>query len=470
MIGSFSLNNSQKGSKKNKSIKQALSDLDYNVFGTAHSVPGLSPYKLLPLLVVSVFCSEIIIMFALHLFPALPTITEAFVDATMLLVILSPTFYFFHYRPLVAHYIQRKNIIDQLVESEEQLDLTLDAVNDGLWDWDFKAESIYFSPRWERMLGYEPGSIEPKVSSWDALIHLSDKKKVFRDLDDHLLGKSEYFESEYRMKTKYGDWRWILTRGKVVTRDLENTPLRAVGTNTDIHSRKVAEEGLQQREKDIRRLSWQLIESSEVESKRLAQDLHDDFGQLLTALKLGVEMIQNHQIKEEDELQFHCARLLGTVDRMAASLSHVCDNLRPVMLDDIGLIATLKWFVKDMEQQAGTVKINLESPADQKRLPPDVELVCFRICQEAINNALKHAAPTEINVKFRFGSKTATILISDNGKGFDLKKLKASETSHWGFGLLGMNERAAAVDGYVGIDSTPGKGTRVEVVLPVFID
>lgn len=432
-----------------------------------HAIPGLSVYRLLPLMIISIFCSELIIMFILAEIPELPMVTEAFVDATMLLVILSPTFYFFHYRPLRTHHHDRKIIVDQLIQSEERLNLALDAVNDGLWDWDFKTDRVYFSPRWLSMLGYEIGDIEPHFKSWDNLIHNDDKKKVFQDLDNHLSGAKNFYECEFRMKTKYSDWRWILARGKVVSRGIDGGPLRIIGTHTDIHARKKAEQTLLQNEKEIRHLSRQLISNSELEKKRLAQDLHDEFGQLLTAFQLGVEMIQTNLISESDELELHCARLMGTIDYMEKDLRRICDNLRPVMLDDIGLTATLHWLVKNINDKSKDVEVDITANGEEKRLYPEAELTCYRVCQEAINNALKHARASNVNIEMISGERTFTIRIVDNGCGFDKNMDFSAANDHWGAGLIGMHERAAAANGHININSIVNKGTTVEFVVPL---
>ncbi len=114
----------------------------------------LPPKRILFLLVLSIFTVEISVMFLLHLWPELPVFREALLDASVLVLILSPTFYYFHYRPMVHNVRQRNLIMDQLVKSEERQHLALLAVNDGLWDWNIKSGSTYFSPRCALVLGY----------------------------------------------------------------------------------------------------------------------------------------------------------------------------------------------------------------------------------------------------------------------------------------------------------------------------
>ncbi len=146
---------------------------------------------------------------------------------------------------------QRIHTEHALRESEEQLKLALEGANDGLWDWDIKNNIAYFSPRWQTMLGFKPGEIRPTKESKEELIHPSDLKFVKSTLQEHLDAHTSIYKSEHRVKTKDGHWIWILDRGKVVERAEDGTPLRMVGTHTDITERKLAEEAVRERETRI---------------------------------------------------------------------------------------------------------------------------------------------------------------------------------------------------------------------------
>ena len=146
---------------------------------------------------------------------------------------------------------QRIHTERALRESEEQFKLALEGANDGLWDWDIKTNSVYYSPRWQTMLGYNPGEVKPHINAKEKLIHPDDFVAVKEKLQEHLAGESAIYQSEHRVKSKTGKWVWILDRGKVVERDKHGKPLRAVGTHTDITERKQAEEAVRERETRI---------------------------------------------------------------------------------------------------------------------------------------------------------------------------------------------------------------------------
>jgi PAS domain S-box-containing protein len=146
---------------------------------------------------------------------------------------------------------QRIHAERALRESEEQLKLALEGANDGLWDWDIKTNAVYFSPRWQTMLGYDPGEIKPHINAKEKLVHPDDFVAMKEKLLEHLVGKASIYQSEHRVKTKHGNWVWILDRAKVVERDKYGKPLRAVGTHTDITERKQAEAAVRERETRI---------------------------------------------------------------------------------------------------------------------------------------------------------------------------------------------------------------------------
>lgn len=429
------------------------------------SLQDISPIQILPVMVVLVVISELSVMFILHQLSPLPLITEALIDAGVLIVMITLGFYSFHYKPEQIQNIKdRKQLFEELILNEERLNLTLAAINDGVWDWDITTNKTYFSSRWKTMLGYEPGEIKPHIRSWASLIHPDDLKHVNEQIEAHFSGDQEDFKSELRMQTKAGRWHWVMVRGKVTLRNSDGKPLRALGTQTDIQSKKSAEIELNEKRDRVRSLSHQLIKNSEEEKKHLAQELHDEFGQLLTAFQLGVEIIYNGHLTEQSAINSQCVRLLDTIKYMEKELRRICDNLRPDILDDLGLKAALEWLVSQFSV-FNEIQVRFNSEVSETRLSPEKELVLYRICQESLNNVSKHASATDVNVDLKESKDNITLTIRDNGCGFnpaqtDIKK------KHWGMGLLGMNERAAALSGNVTIESESGKGTTILATLP----
>jgi PAS domain S-box-containing protein len=150
---------------------------------------------------------------------------------------------------LVAEQMNRvyeRLILEERVRgNEERLNYALEGSSDGLWDWNIQTGDIYYSPRWEMMLGYEPGEIAPEIESWEKLVDPSHLEKANERMREHLEGRTETYEAEYRARSKSGDWVWILARGKVASFDENEKPLRFVGTHVDITEQKRLETKLQ---------------------------------------------------------------------------------------------------------------------------------------------------------------------------------------------------------------------------------
>ncbi|PLX93589.1 MAG: hypothetical protein C0619_04265 [Desulfuromonas sp.] len=426
----------------------------------------LSPRRLVPLMIVSIFISETVIMFMLANLPPIPAMLEAIVDSTGLLIILSPTFYFFHYRPLQQNHLERKRIIAQLTASENRLQLALRAVNDSLWDCNLTTEAVYVSSRGESMLGFNPGEIEPTLTAWKELIHPDDLGQVLETWEAHINQEISHYITEHRFRTKSGKWIWVLARGQVVEWDEENRPIRIIGTHTDITERKQALLDLCQSEDEIRSLSHKLLHTAEEEKKRLALDLHDGFGQVLTAFQLGVEMLRDHQYRGKSEYQFHCDRLLKLVGHLEKDLRTICDQLRPVMLNDVGLIETLRWHIGEVNQLNKAFDIDFQITGQQE-LDKDLELVIYRICQEGLNNVIKHADASMVKIELILGPDKVTLSIHDNGSGLNDNSDRRSYQESTGLGLPGMKERAAAVGGQLKMISANGQGTIIQAEIPL---
>ncbi|GAB7023028.1 GGDEF domain-containing protein [Salidesulfovibrio brasiliensis] len=140
---------------------------------------------------------------------------------------------------------------NRLVESEERWNFALEGSRDGVWDWDASTNKVFFSDQWKRMLGFEPEEISDDLSEWESRVHPDDKDAVFKDLVPHLEGRTEFYENTHRVLCKDGSYKWILDRGKVITRDADGKPLRIIGTHTDLTEYKEVQHELQKAHKHI---------------------------------------------------------------------------------------------------------------------------------------------------------------------------------------------------------------------------
>ncbi len=416
--------------------------------------PPLSPNRQLILVAAWIFVGEICDMLLLSHLPPYPPLTKAIIDASFLLIIISPV-YFLLFRPFKAQWDERLRMEKMLIENKERLDLALEATNVGLWDYNVQTGKVYYSPRWATMLGYTPEEIEPTFQSWETLLHPDEKDQVIGTLKNHLEGRTPYYESEVRMRSKSGNWIWILTRGRVVSYDGQGKPLRVVGTHNDITVRKQAEE-------DIRYLSRQLLNVTEEERANLARDLHDELGQVLAALQFGMETLKNALPEGQENNRSQCQRQIELVAQLGDHVRNISATLRPAMLDDMGLESALGWYVEQFSRQMAGIEIDFQASGPDGRCIQESGIVLYRICQESLNNIAKHSRAKHVNIRLTCLSAQVILTIQDDGVGFEPKA-----EGRLGIGLLGMRERAASRGGRLSINSQKGEGTTIRVELPV---
>jgi len=236
----------------------------------------------------------------------------------------------------------------------------------------------------------------------------------------------------------------------------------AAGLATDVTERVNSRKELELAMQRQKMLASRVIEVQERERQHLARGLHDDVGQSLTALKITLETIQKAGSLAGPQLQ-------SGIDIVSAVLSQVRSlslDLRPPQLDNLGLLATLRSYVENKATLAN-VTCRFESTPLPQALHHDIENTCFRIVQEVITNTLRHAQASHIRVIVGQRQGQLTVVINDDGRGFDVERARSNAIAGTSFGLLNMEERAALVGGTMEINSMPGAGAEIIFQLPV---
>jgi PAS domain S-box-containing protein len=208
----------------------------------------------------------------------------------------------------------------------------------------------------------------------------------------------------------------------------------------------------------------QITKVQEEERKRIARELHDDTSQSLFALSRQLDNFTRSNTKLTTDTVTFLKDLRDQVNSTSEGIRRFTQELRPPMLDDLGLLATLRWEVSDFEKRSGT-KADLVVKGNERRFATEVELLIFRIIQEALRNVEKHAQASKVEVKVEFGEGKTNILVADDGKGFDPGESLADLPRLGKLGLAGMEERVRLLNGRIKIESAPGRGTRVAVEL-----
>ena len=244
--------------------------------------------------------------------------------------------------------------------------------------------------------------------------------------------------------------------------------LRAFQVETD---RKIAElqtarlEESQQREVMRGELFRRVVAAQEAERQRIARDLHDETGQSLTAIGMGLRGISGKLNARNKEVLGTLHKLETLTADLLKELQRIISDLRPSHLDDLGLSAALRWYTGNLQEHS-PIRIRVDILGEEKDLDEAVKITIFRIIQECLNNIIKHAQASQVNIHLQFEEKNVHILVHDNGIGFDLEQVKQRQTQRPSLGLAGMEERAALLGGVVSVQSRPNYGTEVEARIP----
>jgi PAS domain S-box-containing protein len=209
----------------------------------------------------------------------------------------------------------------------------------------------------------------------------------------------------------------------------------------------------------LQTLSRRLVEVQEAERRHLARDLHDQIGQVLTGLQFKLESAKLKADEQQKRILEEAGEMTSTLISLIRKISQ---GLWPSMLDDLGLLPTLLWHFDHYTDQTG-IEVNFQSVGIDQRFPPEIETGVYRIVQEALTNVARSTKVTEVDVRIGNKDQLINVEVNDAGQGFDPLVVSNKPTS----GLSGMRERANLLGGYVEINSSPGKGTRVVAVLPL---
>ena len=338
-----------------------------------------------------------------------------------------------------------------LRESEKRFRVMADTTPSLVWMCDRKGQITYLNERRIAFSGTDPDA--GYGDTWTEYIHPDDLRNVL-DTVSQALKSRQPFSQEYRLRRSDGVYLWMFD---VVSPRVNGDGSFAgfIGSAIDVTDRKLAQQALE-------RISGQLIEAQEKERSRIARDLHDDICQRLALLSMEID--QANRISEAspattqntlDEIRKHCSEIAVDVQ----SLSH---RLHSSRLDYLGIGAAIRGFCQEFSRQH---KVHIEFtekhvPTD---LPNEISLCLFRVTQEALHNAVKYSGVGEFAVELTAAAGEIQLVVRDSGAGFDVEAAKRGG----GLGLVSMQERVHLVHGLFVVESRPGEGTRILVVVPL---
>lgn len=246
---------------------------------------------------------------------------------------------------------------------------------------------------------------------------------------------------------------------------------RAIGSLAESRAQLTSEIDERRRVEDsLRALSHRQVDLIEDERKRIARDLHDELGQVLSGMQFCLKSLQSHE--SIGSLGGTCRKLSSEVERMGVSIHRIANDLRPATLDHLGLIPAIQAFIVDQQLLFGDrVRISMDAAGFKRRLPPEFEMTAYRIVQEGLTNALKHAEATDVDILLTVNHPTLIVTIRDNGIGLGAANWGHAQAMNakcglQGIGIVGMQERARAIGGSVEIKPRKSRGTVLRAELP----
>ncbi|HEX3233933.1 MAG TPA: PAS domain S-box protein [Gemmatimonadales bacterium] len=353
---------------------------------------------------------------------------------------------------------ERQRTDAALRESEERLRLTLDAANCGIWDWDIPTNHITWSERVYQLHGLTPDTFGGRMEDFRAVIHPEDVTGVSEAIRRSLEEQADY-TTEFRVvHPGTGEIRWIWSNGRVL-RDREGRPARMLGATLDTTERRRAEEALLASHEQLRLLAHRLDEVREQELTRISREVHDELGHALTALRLDLGWLVPKLNRNREPVRRKADEMLALVDDTIDTVRRIASELRPPVLEDLGLAAGIEGLLERFAGQTGSV-VELLAPSDD--VPRVARRPLYRIVQEALTNIARHAQASRVTVVLECPPERVLLEVADNGVGIAPGVLARRGS----LGLLGMRERAAAIGADFEVRSGPTGGTIIRVSLP----
>jgi PAS domain S-box-containing protein len=390
---------------------------------------------------------------------------------------------------MAADFIERSHAEKALRESEEKLRRAIEVETVGIIFFDPSGSITDANDAFLRMSGYTREDLESSRIQWDDMTPVEWVPRSRKAVEEFkALGRTMPYERQCIRKD--GSRWWALFSATRLDDD------EGVEFIIDITERKAADEELRRHRDDLeirvqertaaldavngalrdeiverqraeasrQELQRQLASAQEEERRRISRELHDEVGQHITALMLGLKALES--VDACPPIPSTLASLQAITERVGKEIHDLALELRPTALDDLGLLRTLSNYI---EQWSAHAKIEIDFHSSGwagERLPPAIETTAYRIVQEALTNVLKHARASRVSVIIERRPEQVTIIVEDDGIGFDLDTIP-QHPQIARLGLLGMKERAALMDGEVNVESSPGKGTTVFVRMPV---
>jgi PAS domain S-box-containing protein len=354
---------------------------------------------------------------------------------------------------MTADITERKQVGEQLRESEERLRLAVKAGRMYAFEWNTETDVILRSEQSVEILNWIDDPTPDTGRQFISRVH-PDDREAYVATETGPTPDNPAYQTTYRMLRPDGGVVWLEENAHAFF-DGQGRMLRIIGIVADVTDRKRAEEALAS-------VSRKLIEAQEQERTRIARELHDDIGQRLALLAIELEQVRQVSPDLSIEVRSRIAALQKHTTEIASDVQSLSHELHSSKLEYLGIATAMSAFCKEFSDQQN-VEVVFAHDEVPRKLPPDISLCLFRVLQEALQNALKHSGVRHFDVELSYGSDQLHLTVTDSGAGFESKAERGSR----GLGLISMEERVKLLNGTFSIESRPKRGTTIHASVPL---
>ena len=359
---------------------------------------------------------------------------------------------------------KKKEAEEKISDSELRFRTLTRTAPVGIFETDAQGNTTYVNEAWMQYTGlsYEEAMNNDLMN----IIHPEDREIQVNSWISKAQKKEASF-SEYRIVNKSGEIKWIDGRA-IPLINQEGAITGYIGTISDVTEIKLAlqllkqgHDSLNERTDQLRELSTHLQKIREDERTKIAREIHDELGQQLTGLKMDISWLKKKVGQEDPEVDKKFDDAIALIAAAVKSIRLIVTELRPSIIDDLGLNAAFEWQIGDFAKRM-SVEIQYQNDFDDAHVDPNISIGLFRILQESLTNIARHAGAKKVFISIAKAKELIQLIIGDDGVGFDMTAKQAENT----FGLLGIKERTYMMNGEFQVYSKPGEGTRISVSIP----
>jgi PAS domain S-box-containing protein len=347
-----------------------------------------------------------------------------------------------------------KRAQEEILQVNERFYYTTKATSDYIWDWNIEKGTIYRSEPFSRLTGYAQNDMD--LDWLLEKIHVDDRQRIMDHINACLLARNNYWHDEYRFLCADGSYKHLSDKGYILYKN--GVAVRAIGAIQDLtEKRKLEAELEQQKEKERLRINQAMISGQEYERNEISKELHDNVNQILSSAMILLSTAKGHGDEQENLLD----KTSQYINLAIQEIRKISKSLNSSIIKEIGLIDPVDDIIKNMQLVRPMIVDFDCNPFLEDELSQDVLLMLYRIIQEQTNNIMRYAEAGYVKIAIELNTDHLTLLIQDNGKGFDVNKQPK------GIGLLNILNRAESMGGTLTIESKPMGGCRLLVQIPV---